>query len=609
MHLKNNYFILILFILFNIGQNFSQEKNIAVYYEGKGYLQPFIESTIDSLKDINTDDYLFKTSSINRLILQNQVEAERVKLLQIYVNTEKVDKYLSESEKSTIREINRQINQNGYLLTVKTNVLVELIEFQFQLFEPKEQDYSASYVRLISSEDLFINPKDPNYKTDLKNAIHRLFKKSNNRPESKLFYFEKKINTNDSILIPINTIIKLDGSQSGDKDNEKLKYIWRNVYSKNSDIQTSKKILLNNNDNDSIQNIKILNDGDYKLGFKVFDGITNSKEIFINIKTINRPKKVKISDSIFFSEHNRTILRINEVEINNKTAKLILDDNKIDEKDILLTTEKIDKYFDYSKHQEIVYNNFEIDSLTKITGETIKLLKINSAFGINSNLKEYFLYRKHSNNFISPPIKLKHHLKKFFMASLSTDVSMNYIFKYNNFENSNENSEIIDDQNRFVDSTKINEVVFSQKISFNLHMTRDISMSLSVPFTTRTIKYKDHTFESPAIFSTAIKFSNNNNHNYSNKKKIHFNHLKLSYNFFGTKARNPYTGKEDDSNAYYFIYQSLGASFGFKSKLLRTKLMHIDLTYDLGGSFFLKELKDLAEIESLIGLHFRFNSY
>ncbi|MBJ7880332.1 hypothetical protein [Gelidibacter salicanalis] len=578
---------------------FSQEKKIAVYYEGQGYLQPFIEASIDSLKNNKTQNYLFNSTSLNQLKLQNKIESEKEKLLQIYFNPENSNFNLTDSEMAGMQEINNQINKSSYLLVVKTITLLELIEFQFQLFIPKDSlnNLNTSYAKLVGTEDLFINPKDKNYKKEITNALQRLFKESNSKPRTILKYFERNLKTGDTILVPLNSTVELNGINSVDEDTEEIFYHWRNIHSNNADIKLNDKITFI--ENEPIQKIEIHKNGIFKIGFKVFDGIENSNEIVVVVNTIEKPSKLVLYDSITYSEHNFSVLNKETLNSLNQSQFFPIYRDSIVKNEILITTKKIGLKFDNKLHEKYIFHDFQLDSANFYKKPKIKLLKLNSTFTLEDRIKSYYLYIKDKNDFVSEPQQIIHKFNSFFILGISTSTNLNFIFKYKNFDNSEDQETKI-----LSDSTSINETLITQKFSINYYILKNISVSVTIPFNTHTIKYKDYIFEGPAIISTSLSLHQKNN--ISNKSGIIFSHLKLFYNTYGEKIESEKSGVFD--NGYYFAYHSIGGSIGLKSKLIRTNLFHVDLSFNGGGSFFLKELKDLADIEFSIGLIFKFIS-
>ena len=52
-------FFLLIFTGFYAQEKVKDSLSILVYYEGQGFLQPFIETTIKNLKNINTNESYF----------------------------------------------------------------------------------------------------------------------------------------------------------------------------------------------------------------------------------------------------------------------------------------------------------------------------------------------------------------------------------------------------------------------------------------------------------------------------------------------------------------------------------------------------------------------
>lgn len=169
---------LLLFSFSNAQKREIDSLSILIYSEGQGFLQPFIESTIKNL--VNTSSkkpYFFKVNSFNRFISDNKYQAE----LSDLIGTQKPENvqlniYYSDEEKAVRKRIFDILTDYQYFLTVSTNTLGELIEFQFQLFETVTSDkkddlrnipYNISD-KVIGVENFFINPKEANYSTSLK---------------------------------------------------------------------------------------------------------------------------------------------------------------------------------------------------------------------------------------------------------------------------------------------------------------------------------------------------------------------------------------------------------------------------------------------------------
>lgn len=345
-----------LVILFTC-KSFAQSKDkinnsILIYSDDNGYMQPYIENTIKNLKNTETDSLYFNSvNSFNRFIIDNKYQAQLNDLLltQKSSNVRLATNY-SESEKKIRERIFNVLKKYNYFLTVKTNTLGELIEFQFQLFETVSSDYNTFNIsdRVLGVENFFINPKEKDYTTQITNAIQRLFIKSNKIPEAELKVLEKTFissNETNKIILPINTKIVFDGSNSGDYDSESINYLWRNISNKNEKYQTIKKIEFI--ENSSKQEIIIQEKGSYKIGFKVFDGINYSKEIILDIVVKNKPDIIEIYNEVTYSNTYKSFISaFKRKKEKNYSAKIFVK-NEIDNdsilKKIIITREAIDQ--------------------------------------------------------------------------------------------------------------------------------------------------------------------------------------------------------------------------------------------------------------------------
>jgi hypothetical protein len=302
------------FLLFNIlicsSQQDTKKESILVYYEGSGYLQPFIENLLKDLTNVeNNDNYFKSVNSFNKFIADNKYQSQ----LRDLIETQKPDNielnvYYSDSEKKIRGKIFEILKSYGYFLAVKTLTLGELIEIQFQLFRTITSENNLPYNILdnsIKSEDIFINPKNLNYKLKIEEAVKRLFEKSNQPPDAKLLISGKSMKDLDYIILPTKTAIVFDGSPSGDIDSKKITYEWANFIEKGEKLQKIDKI--NFIPNKAKQEIVIDNEGVYNILFSVNDSISKSKSIRVTIKTVNRPRQWFTLDSVFYSFHERYV--------------------------------------------------------------------------------------------------------------------------------------------------------------------------------------------------------------------------------------------------------------------------------------------------------------
>lgn len=561
MHLNN-----ILLIIFLIGVQIlsAQKKEIAVYYEGEGYLQPFITSTIDSLKSNQTNDYKFTTISLNQLKLQNKIESEKGKLLQIYFSPKNNNFNLTDSEKEAMKEINSQINDSDYLLVVKTITLVELIEFQFQLFVPKDKKNSninITNIDLESTEDLFINPKEQSYKKNLTDAIQRLFKDTNFAPLVELSYLEKRVKSNDTICIPLNTPIELDGSNSGDFESEEIKYIWRNIIPKNKKIQTTNKISFEQNQD--TQTIVLSKNGKYKIGFSTYDNINYSREIIVNIKTIPKLDVIKVEDSLIITNYHKTLFKKDIYRFSEWNEIRILNDSIINNKIVVSKKPFTTNNTLRKKIKEVAVNNEKINLLSDFT---------------ESNITEFYLYQKDSLNFLSEPKKITNIAKGFSILSISARASVNLIYT--------------DEQN---DSLAFNNSVFTQNININLALFEKINLSASIPISTKKINVLGRNLNFPADLSLTGKYTRSG-HYFSNR---------LSNIYFGTRVGFYSTnnlGNDNSLDKNYFQHTSVGLVAGMSFEFLRRKHLNFDISLDMNQNLYITGLPGIDSGEFSIGL-------
>jgi hypothetical protein len=242
--------LVIAILLMSLGQNFAQtksqtEKTILIYSEDKGYMQPFIENTIKNLIDTDTENLYFSSvNSFNRFITDNKYQAELNDLILTQKPSNiKLNSYYTESEKQIKQRIFNILKNYNYFLTIKTNTLGELIEFQFQLFETVSTENSTYNIsdKVLSVENFFINPKEKDYTLQITNAIQRLFKKSNKIPDVELKIYNNLYKTDGSktkLYTHDNKII-LDGTSSGETKIVKILHIYGEIPKQRSKISDS----------------------------------------------------------------------------------------------------------------------------------------------------------------------------------------------------------------------------------------------------------------------------------------------------------------------------------------------------------------------------------
>ncbi|CAM1355835.1 hypothetical protein [Tenacibaculum halocynthiae] len=427
---KKLIFIFFIFFIENVtlsAQASKEPLSILIYSEGEGFLQPFIENTVKNLKNIKTSNKYFRaTNSFNRFIADNKYQAELSKLIQIQKpENEELGIFYSDTEKKIRKRIFQILKDYNYFLTVKTNTLGELIEFQFQLYKTinskKNTPFNISD-KVIKVENFFINPKKANYKSEIKNAIDRLFKGSNERPISELRIFDEIILNNSKIKIPLNKYLVLDGTNSGDTDSKKIIYYWRNIPRKGDKYQTFNKLSLKANS--SRQNIYIDKEGPFKIGFKIYDGVSYSKEIIVNLETVKKPNKITTTDTVIYSIHKGSMRnkhpkrnQIGHIYFSSENSLNFLKNN------LIISNKPLgDKYFGY-RHKKHLTKLVKIDSSTN-RGYIIKH-KTFFNFPRKKTEKKLFLYTLGIDSILSDVTKLTHklYIRRGFSIKLAFRVS------------------------------------------------------------------------------------------------------------------------------------------------------------------------------------------
>ncbi len=404
-------------------QNPQNTKSILVFSSEPGFLRPYIETTIKELKDTNLDKLFFdEVYSLNNLDEDIEIRSTISKILWSQENATSLvsSKPLEEQDIEFQDQVIKKLTSYDYFLAIKTNTLGELIEFQFQLFDTVEieMEYGKkTYLKrvlvdnVVAVENFFINPKDSKYLTIVKNAIFRLFKGSNKMPIARLKIYGQNIKNNDTVLVPIDTPIQIDGSLSFDIDTEEISYHWKNIPKPNENFQTFDKLELIFGE--PKQNLIVKKDGVYLIRFKVNDGILDSKEINVYLKSTHRqeppaflsneithysyaslkhPNPIvngTVSYELKAQENKNIKMLIMDKEIGEKYVEAIHENNKIDYK-------YIDSYVDERKLVQKVsvesnFKNFPSDSINYFYAYSMDKDSILSEYKL---LKHNYIHRK-----------------------------------------------------------------------------------------------------------------------------------------------------------------------------------------------------------------------
>lgn len=417
----------IIIIIFSFqGLMFSQEKNgspvqenrLLYYFQEPGFLVPFIEDELKKMTKIRSENklndlYFNEVESFNRLKEDVNLQSEMANIVwnqynaKSLINLELIDNEID-------KEIINTILSYNYFLTIKTNTLGELIEFQFELFEtePLIDDDSKGNVRkgvmknVKKVENFFINPSNKDYLNNIKNALYRLFDENNDPPTAIVRIYDKLYSEDFELSLSIGDTINISGAKSYDFDTEELIYHWKNVPDKNQYFQHINKVDLSPKEAD--QSFEIGNDSIYSLNFYVDDGINVSKPINIKLNPVEKPKPIsplykesKSYDyitlkSVLSNVNNKGFVSIDITDFSN-TDKLLISKKELGQK--FLKNKHKNDTLDYTFSDSLSTRNitFKSDFVEKKDG----LLK-------NKQSKKYYLYKINKEELLSKPIEFEH---------------------------------------------------------------------------------------------------------------------------------------------------------------------------------------------------------
>lgn len=498
---KNIIILISIYTLTNISvfsqTNIKTEKSILIYTdtEGKDYLQSFIETTIKKLVNVDTENrYFSSVNSFNRFVSNNKYKAQLSDLIRTQKSeNQSLSLYYSNDEKIIRKRIYDILNNYNYFLMVHTNTLGELIEFQFQLFQTIDSEGSAPYNisdNIIGNENFFINPKNEKCYSTIEQSLQRLFTKSNRIPEAELNIFGKIFKTDKlehQINLPINTTIILDGSKSGDFDNERISYHWRNITQKDEKYQTSKKIVFKQDI--AKQEITINDIGKYKIGFKVYDGINYSDEIILNINSKEKLRKTTLLDSIKYSTNYFSMLRRNYKSIYNEIFILEkLNNNDSIIKKIITNTSINPKYIEYIE-KSILEKSYNLNYY-KYSNTPYYYLGVETESTFENpkkryNEKIYYIHDIDNDGLVYNERRIKHKL-----------INRDLIF---NFGIRNEYIEIKNKEEKFN--------IYSPSLLLNIQLTNKIEMEWSIPYpNSEILPIENSNLKYPSMFNFLLRY-------------------------------------------------------------------------------------------------------
>lgn len=547
MRKKLAFISLLIFTIANsVAQSDTINKNsILIYSVDNGYMQPFIESTLKKLIDTkNNSLYFSSVNSFNRFIVENKYQAELNDLILIHKPyNSKINNYYSDDENLVRKRILNILQEYNYFLTVKTNTLGELIEFQFQLFESTASDSSSSFNisdKVLAVENFFINPKEADYLSQVKNSIQRLFKRSNQVPEAELKIFDIHYYGNgieNNIVLPLNTLINFDGSNSGDYDNENIKYIWRNIPNKNEKYQSINKISFTQ---DIAKQQVILNEkGNYKIGFKIYDGIDYSNEIILNIQTKEKSTEVVLIDSVTKSIA-RTSFRPSLLK-KKFYGRIYFEDIKYSDSlsnNFILSRKKVSQSFLRNLDNSYFVKSFD---LKKDLNNNYSYFEFESFFSEPNIEKEktYYLYTFDEEGFLNNEKKIIH--------KLITRSNFNFQARFSSY--------LID----FIDDEKPGgSTIMFPSITLGIILTNHLELGISVPLlNSKEIIYKNYIFKYPDIYNLSV------NYFFDNTELKKFG----AFNIFILTELKSYSVSYNDLEKNYISAFSIAPGFGADYKL------------------------------------------
>ncbi|WP_445710071.1 hypothetical protein [Flavobacterium sp.] len=562
-------------------------KSLLIYTEGQGYLQFYIETSIKNLINVETEEpYFSSVNSFNRFVLDNKYKAQLSDLIRTQKdNNDSSSLYYTDDEKIIRSRIFDILSNYNYFLTVNTNTLGELIEYQFQLFETIPSIGSAPNNisdNVIANENFFINPKNENCYSIIEQSLQRLFKKSNRIPEAELKIFGKTFKFNENeINLPLNTSVVFDGSYSGDFDSDNISYHWRNITRKDEKYQTSKKILFKQNLAKQI--IEISDEGQYKIGFKVYDGVNYSDEVVLNINTREKPQKTILLDSIKYSIDYKSILdrRYNTKHYQTFICERLFDNDSLNRKIILSKTPLGDIYINHIKGS-LIYKDYKYNyHLMPRSAHYFSKIEIESTFNNPEkkyNEHIYYFHNVDNEGLVYNERKIKH--------KIITREVLNFGFKFENINLRGKNG--------------VEYSLNSPSFLLNILISYNFQLQFSIPYPSKDILYLENfDIKYPSAYNLAVQYYLFNINRQKGQEDF------KPYLIFGIKFFQ--NANELDLKAKGSLVSSYVPGIGVEKTIKNYNLFSLSIGANLQYGFFNnKDLKDYSFSSSSIDAIFRF---
>lgn len=419
--------LIVIFISLNsYGQQSSVEtengKRLLYYFKEPGFLVPYIEDVLKNMtissEGEGSTPYFNEIESFNRVKGDFSLQSEMAEIVWSNYNARAlIDPSIRNN--TYYNEISNTILEYNYFLTIKTNTLGELIEFQFELFltdkevgvDNKTNIRQGTYSELLNVENFFINPSGNDYLKEIENALYRLFDGGNEPPRARVSLLRNTYDRDSEINIPKGDTVIIDLKKSFDLDTEELTYYWKNIPVDKEYYQHLDKI--NFKEGEPTQRIAVDDTKPRRIQVWVNDGINDSDPIKILLVPKNKPIGVKVPFNnysiIEYLTTKKTEISLKREssfdfyeEINSANDSIVISkkplgkvfNKKIDGQDIV-TFEVIEK--------DTIYDS-KIRNRIELVSEFEDVNKI----GLAKYKKEYFLYSVNRDSILSTPIKLSH---------------------------------------------------------------------------------------------------------------------------------------------------------------------------------------------------------
>lgn len=426
-----------------------QEKSLLIYCEGDPFLMPFIENTVSSLAAVENDQLLFlEVNNLNRIY--DAFNSDLIVMEAVGNHTNK--EHIITPEAREIRDqISVLLTQHDNFLLVKVNTLESVLEYQFLLYstlkgeigENKRTLAMMNPIDLIYSSSFFVDPSKIEYKQTIKEEIQKIFPETNQPPVSRIGLSGQTLSKNFTLIWPRNKPLTLTGDYSFDQDSpkEQLRYTWSQVGTPiaSNPVKPEERVAFSKDS--STNTFNFINTGKYHFVFSVFDGISRSVPINIDIEVID-PIEIKPRNRLFYTYYAQSIFGLITGSDKKKNTcpslfdLAVLNGEKIESKHFVLSNSKNNKTLD-----KYLYNlKYNIDTLPNDIKSLVSFIAYKKKFGHRMYIESKYT-GKRSNDFklrinyygvTSNEVTLKHKFstRSVFDLKQQRDINDPYTFLY-----------------------------------------------------------------------------------------------------------------------------------------------------------------------------------